>query len=788
MRRFLKAIGVISLCVLMTWTGLRMAQAITASTTYSRISYQKQHWDITLEAWRQSVVADLSSICTSVTSLGTTVANWVTTVQTPVLIETTPIFVNDHQFTLTGDYTSVLTVGKKILADNGQDPAVGNTILTSTYAAPNTTVTLTYNNLTANLQAVSYYATRSGTLTYGSGDVVASEYGSPSWANLQAAVAVANASGRRLVLTPGVWPVSDDLVITAPIYAVAAAKFQPATTKTLTLSQFDGSFGQHFDCVGTGKVEFGLEQSAWLYPNLWAENASQGTTDMTAALSAFMTAVNGHRGYLTGVYKTTALLTVPAWTNVVLQGREGAKITGSFGYDLIYFSGALENVQINDIWFNTDYVNAVAHWAGVVYTYETNVINVHFNRCKFSSPDANGQMLGIYVNNDDGSPAVAYLDGLWVEDCRFIDGSNLACAVVNLCSDVDKWSKCVNVHFNRNYGEDLGQAGGFGMLLTLNRYSTNVEVCNNYLKNGLINCIEILSTKGGVIDGNMNETTGATNCSVFSIENSEGLSVTNNKEITPALKGCAIDNTSNSVFSGNRLQTSGAILGYGVINLTAGDGKIISGNKFINEIYSGAGSYIVYCATTGTGTITKNVWTNSTADNSAAAANIATVFFSGAGTTYNRFYGKILQGTGGSRWSQAVSAANNGTQDDSYNLSGSWTPTMTAVLNVSAVSANGLWKFTRVGDMVMFSGEAAVTPTAAGPNNTRFGVSLPISSNFTSAANDASGTVTPREYGDYSGGVIADTTNDRLDVRMVVSAGAGVVRPCQVTGIYWVKP
>lgn len=238
------------LCLLMVYGGVRLSQAVT----YTHPNYRAQHWDITLNAFIDAVESDVTTLYTNVAALGVTVANWVTTVDTPVLINATPSFVNDHTFTLSGNYTSVLTAGRRIIADLGQDPAVGNTVVSATYASPNTTVVVTFNNLTGNLQAISYYGTRSGAITYGSGDVVASEYGAPSWTNLQAAVSVANASGRRLVLTPGDWPVSGDLEITAPAYVVPTARFSVATTKTLTVNNFDAGTYQVFTWTGTGKV------------------------------------------------------------------------------------------------------------------------------------------------------------------------------------------------------------------------------------------------------------------------------------------------------------------------------------------------------------------------------------------------------------------------------------------------------------------------------------------------------------------------------------------------------
>ena len=231
-------------------------------------------------------------------SLGSLIANWVGTVDTLTLIQTAPAYSDASTFTLAGNYSAVLTPGKRLVADCGADGLRPNTVVSCTYVAPTSTVVVTAANLTANLAAVSYYATRNGLNTYGSGDIVASEYGAPSWANLQSAVALANATGRRLLVTPGNWPVSDDLTISAPLHVVPGALLEVATTKTLTLNgALEAGPDQIFSCAGTGKVVFAAGTVEQFHPEWWAANTTPGTTDMTAAiLAAYTAAKNAGRG------------------------------------------------------------------------------------------------------------------------------------------------------------------------------------------------------------------------------------------------------------------------------------------------------------------------------------------------------------------------------------------------------------------------------------------------------------------------------------------------------------
>lgn len=72
-------------------------------------------------------------------------------------------------------------------------------------------------------------------------------------------------------------------------------------------------------------------------------------------------------------------------------------------------------------------------------------------------------------------------------------------------------------------------------------------------------------------------------------------------------------------------------------------------------------------------------------------------------------------------------------------LSGTWTPTLTNTTNVAASTAY-LCMYTRVGDVVSFSGRVDIDPTAAGGAATVLTLSVPINSAFVAAEN-ASGVV-----------------------------------------------
>lgn len=107
-----------------------------------------------------------------------------------------------------------------------------------------------------------------------------------------------------------------------------------------------------------------------------------------------------------------------------------------------------------------------------------------------------------------------------------------------------------------------------------------------------------------------------------------------------------------------------------------------------------------------------------------------------------------------------------------YIASGTYTPTYTGVANVAA-SVAALHQWVRVGNVVTVSGGGTIDPTANSATTT-LGISLPIASNFSAAAN-CSGAA----YG-YNGssegqkaGISADTTNDRAELSFVeLASGA----------------
>lgn len=92
--------------------------------------------------------------------------------------------------------------------------------------------------------------------------------------------------------------------------------------------------------------------------------------------------------------------------------------------------------------------------------------------------------------------------------------------------------------------------------------------------------------------------------------------------------------------------------------------------------------------------------------------------------------------------------------------SGTYTPTITGVTNVAASTAYQA-QYLRVGNTVTVSGKTDIDATSSS-SATRFGLSLPIASNF-GAEEDLGGIMAIYLASVTPGIIYADTTNDRAD-------------------------
>lgn len=150
------------------------------------------------------------------------------------------------------------------------------------------------------------------------------------------------------------------------------------------------------------------------------------------------------------------------------------------------------------------------------------------------------------------------------------------------------------------------------------------------------------------------------------------------------------------------------------------------------------------------GSVTLNVRSSSSQDN--YSINLPLVA-GAAGETM------VTNGSGNLEW-QAVS-------------SGTWTPTITNVANVTSSSSSSHLSYFRIGDRVFVTGAIGVQPTATGTTTT-LRITLPISSAFDAAAD--CGGICGHNTG-YIGTVTADTSNDEAVLTFIPTATTNTLVP-----------
>lgn len=130
-------------------------------------------------------------------------------------------------------------------------------------------------------------------------------------------------------------------------------------------------------------------------------------------------------------------------------------------------------------------------------------------------------------------------------------------------------------------------------------------------------------------------------------------------------------------------------------------------------------------------------------------------------TSDGRFYGNALHNNAG-----AVTGTTN-----QYIASGTWTPTLTAGTNTSALSSSQPGKWMRVGNVVTATCQVNVTITSASTLSA-FTASLPIASDFANTL-DAGGTVVHATTNPAAGYINANSTTDVVVANFVPnSSGA----------------
>jgi hypothetical protein len=152
----------------------------------------------------------------------------------------------------------------------------------------------------------------------------------------------------------------------------------------------------------------------------------------------------------------------------------------------------------------------------------------------------------------------------------------------------------------------------------------------------------------------------------------------------------------------------------------------------------------------------------------AVSTTWANIDFSGSNITdiVNRAHNNLqsLQGGTAGEYYHLTSAQHTTLTALPTISSGTYTPTLTNVANLSASTAYQA-QYIRIGATVTVSGRVDIDPTAA-TTSTQLGISLPVASNF-GAVEDCAGVAFASGVAGQGAAILADAANDRAQLQYI---------------------
>lgn len=252
--------------------------AVPAGAVINPDDYRQNPGD---KRWYVKLNNFISAVAASFNDITNLISNFISWNQDFIMAVTAvPTYVDADTFTLPGNHTGIMPPARRLQIDLGVDGLKPNSVNSSSYGAPLTTVNLQIANLTANIRAVNVVATRTGLWPHGPGYIMARDFGVAGQTAINDAKTYIGSVQRTLIVAPEIpgqsetWTISDKLIIPANI----TLKVERGAVLSVTIPDVDiAGMTRANPCqvtwtghgLSTGDKVFisGITQTGWTYLN-----------------------------------------------------------------------------------------------------------------------------------------------------------------------------------------------------------------------------------------------------------------------------------------------------------------------------------------------------------------------------------------------------------------------------------------------------------------------------------------------------------------------------------------
>lgn len=487
-----------------------------------------------------------------------------------------------------------------------------------------------------------------------------------------------------------------------------------------------------------------------------------GVTNDSTTLSAAFNTSNSIVTVPAGTYLLQNMVIISA-SNVIIRGVGRASRLRRLNAANLIRLATTNDIVFEDLMFECTRVQATEDFYGIIWSQDSSVRRITFNRCYFTVPNCNTNALK-FIN--EGAQTT---DGIVVRDCVFENIGRMGIELQNNTPDPATF-RYRNILIDNCRFINTGLSGSYGMGVSFTGGGERVTVRNCTFTNTTM-AIENVGSSDSVFDSNRFEWIAGNPHTLYTCFSFSGAitmqrcRVTNNICENACLDSIRFYNQQYLYSAGNVFITAGSnsnVLNY-VYYRDVNDARIT------NDTFITQGLYSVLMEGTASNNCSRNTFTGCIFDNSAAnvlSPAITLSIFRTSGTgggqcTDNRLFGcHFVRGATGGVHNSFIGSA---TRAETYNC------TSTVGNKVFGDSAVGGAPGDSAGTLVSYSGQRfassggnSVTFNISNQNNPLGILAQPIVARFVCASNMWSGgTMTPNTQG-YGEALITYTLSSTI--------------------------